>query len=500
MSLYAFDGTWNDSSSPRGPDHDLKATNVHRFRCMYDGDSHYIDGVGTRHEAIGKIIGGITGAGAETRIHEQFEILQRNFEQGKTDIDIVGYSRGAAIARMFVHRIGENFAELISAGSHLDQPPKVRFLGLFDTVASFGVPWTEDEGDFKRGIPVFVEHTFHAMALDETRETFGIERCLGNRDTITEIWFRGGHGDIGGNTTYVKYGEESSNRARSDLALNWMLSKARACGVPTPNSVGNASDEEEQEAPVTAKDEKFKLGEAGTLSRRIHLGDLVHYSTERTQLTRGIDGRLLRRIDVPTRLEDEELEKRCDTLLWTPPPGADTPPENEWPMNPSLIELSSRRYPFDVLPARTWRAWLELWELQDPGIGQDRLLEFWAPTEADRAVAWDIYVELKTRITTQELKDDEGDDETALQSVYRLFPMSREFFHLHGVDCANAAALITAFLNEKVRQFTALWHGRSAAWTPGAAPDPEFRQALRELQPTLRKLAAALSHLADARL
>ena len=123
-------------------------------------------------------------------------------------------------------------------------------------------------------------------------------------------------------------------------------------------------------------------------------------------------------------------------------------------MNPSLIELSSRRYPFDVLPARTWRAWLELWELKDPGIGEERLTEFWAPTDPDRALAWDLYVELKTRITTQELKDDEGDDTTALKSVYQLFPMSRKFFHRHGVGCANAATLITAFLNEKIRRFT----------------------------------------------
>lgn len=500
MPLYAFDGTWNDSSNPEAGDHDLKATNVHRFRCMYEDDAHYIDGVGTRKGVIGKFIGGLTGAGAEERIEEQFEILLENFNHGKITIDIVGYSRGAAIARMFVHRIESDFAKLTVDGVPLDTPPTVRFLGLFDTVASFGIPWTDNEHDFRRDIPAFVEHTFHAMALDETRETFGIERCLGNRNNISEVWFRGGHGDIGGNATYVRHDRESSNRARSDLALNWMLAKARACGLPTPNQAGEAPDESDSDAPVTAKDEMIKIGGAGTHSRRLHLGDLVHYSTEQTELTRGIDGRLLRRIDVPTRIEDKTLEKNSDSLLWTPPPGADAPPESSWSLNPSLIELSSRRYPFDVPPARTWRAWLEHWDLQNPGLDDDRLLEFWAPTDADRAVAWDVYVELQTRITTQLLKDDEGDDKTALESVYRLFPMSREFFHRHGVDCANAATLITAFLNEKIRPFTALWHGKSAKWTAGADPDQEFRKALTNIPPTLRKLAAALSHLADARL
>jgi len=276
---------------------------------MYEDDAHYIDGVGTRKGAIGKFIGGLTGAGAEKRIEEQFDALLENFNRGKTTIDIVGYSRGAAIARMFVHRIESDFAKLVVDGTALDQPPAVRFLGLFDTVASFGIPWTDNEHDFRQDIPPFVEHTFHAMALDETRETFGIERCLGNRDTISEVWFRGGHGDIGGNATYVKHDRESSNRARSDLALNWMLAKARACGLPTPNQAGKAPDESDADAPVTAKDEMIKIGGAGTHSRRIHLGDLVHYSTEQTELTRGIDGRLLRRIDVPTRIEDETLEK-----------------------------------------------------------------------------------------------------------------------------------------------------------------------------------------------
>ena len=213
MPLYAFDGTWNDSSDPSGADHDIKATNVHRFRAMYEEDSHYIDGVGTRKGTLGKFIGGITGVGAEKRIEEQFEILLRNFAQGKTTIDIVGYSRGAAIARMFVHKLEEDFSELTLNGANLQDPPAVRFLGLFDTVASFGIPWNDNEGKFKQDIPASVAHTFHAMALDETRETFGIERCLGNRDTITEVWFRGGHGDIGGNATYVKHDEESSNRA-----------------------------------------------------------------------------------------------------------------------------------------------------------------------------------------------------------------------------------------------------------------------------------------------
>lgn len=506
MALYAFDGTWNDSSAPEDQRDTNKDTNVHRFRVLYGGVTEYKDGVGTRFGIIGKLIGGLTGAGAEKRVEEQFEALRENFETGETEIDIVGYSRGAAISRMFVHRIERDFEDLKVDGKALAKSPVVRFLGLFDTVASFGVPWNDKENDFRPDIPEFVANTFHAMALDETRETFGIERCRGNRKKITEVWFRGGHGDIGGNATYINKQGQVHNRERSDLALNWMLAKAKACGLPVPDEIDESRVVKvNNEAPVTALDEPISIGNAGTLSRRIHFGDLVHYSVEQTELTRGIDGRLLRRIDVPTRIEDDQLESRGEALYWVPPAGAQMGPDNipAPEANPSLVELSSRRYPFDVPPARTWMSWLDRWGLENPGIDKDRMMEFWAPQEADRALAWDIYVELMTRITTQELQDEEGNDKSALDSIYALFKETRTRMHERGVDCANTGLLITAFLNEKVRDFTAKWHKKSEdeEWKKNpTVPHPEFRGDLKKLQPVLRGLSDALSHIADARL
>jgi hypothetical protein len=505
MALYAFDGTWNDSSAPDAERNTDLDTNVHRFRVSYRDNKHYVNGVGTRYGVIGKLIGGLTGAGAQKRIDEQFEALKKNFGAGDTTIDIVGYSRGAAIARMFTHHIDNNYEDIVFQGKPLGSPPGIRFLGLFDTVASFGVPWTENEHDFDTDIPEFVEHTYHAMALDETRETFGIERCLGNRDKITEVWFRGGHGDVGGNATYLGRKGEQPNRERSDFALNWMLSKANACGLPVPDRLEEQAPHHGEEAPVTAKDEAISIGNAGTLSRRIHLGDLVHHSVERTELTRGIDGRLLRRINVLTRIEDETLEKRAQSLNWTPPfelvSGPDNLPVSE--VTPSIVQLSLRRYPFDVLPARTWAAWLEQWQIENPGIDAERANEFWSPNDADRALAWDIYVELQTRIAIQSLKDEEGDDTTALKSIADLFKLSRESMRLHGVECANTGTLLTAFLNQKVRSFTAKWHKQSVEekWSENlGAKHPEFRVDLKDLQPVLRTLAKALSHLADAKL
>lgn len=392
MALYAFDGTWNDSSAAEDARDTMKDTNVHRFRNLYSEKVEYIDGVGSRFGLIGKLWGGLTGAGANSRIEEQIAALKKNFAAGDDTIDIVGYSRGASIARMFVDRIENDYDELQRAGEELTSPPLVRFLGLFDTVASFGVPWSENEGDFQRDVPDFVEHTFHAMALDETRETFGIERCRGDRKKITEVWFRGGHGDIGGNATYETRDGARSNRERSDFALRWMLAKAAACGVPVARfEEGKKSTN--PDAGVTAKAEAIGIGNAGTLSRRIHLGDLVHYSVEESRLTEGIDGRLLRRINVPTRIEDEDLELSAEALHWVPIPGDAGGPDNIRPStpdaDPSLVDLSTHRYPFDVLPARTWRSWLKRWSLSSRVAGE-RMNEFWAPSDADRALAWDL--------------------------------------------------------------------------------------------------------------
>ena len=67
MALYAFDGTWNDSTTPD----DRKDTNVHRFRVKYAREVEYKDGVGTRYGFIGKVFGGAMGVGAGARIAEQ---------------------------------------------------------------------------------------------------------------------------------------------------------------------------------------------------------------------------------------------------------------------------------------------------------------------------------------------------------------------------------------------------------------------------------------------
>jgi hypothetical protein len=48
------------------------------------------------------------------------------------------------------------------------------------------------------------------------------------------------------------------------------------------------------------------------------------------------------------------------------------------------------------------------------------------------AAAWDLYVELLPRVTTQHMAPDPGDEKTALESIYSLFPLTRDILKQHG--------------------------------------------------------------------
>ena len=54
------------------------------------------------------MLGGLFGSGGKSRIEEMHDILTENWEDGDQVIDIIGFSRGAALAVHFANKIGEN--------------------------------------------------------------------------------------------------------------------------------------------------------------------------------------------------------------------------------------------------------------------------------------------------------------------------------------------------------------------------------------------------------
>jgi hypothetical protein len=111
-------------------------------------------------------------------------------------------------------------------------------------------------------------------------------------------------------------------------------------------------------------------------------------------------------------------------------------------------------------------------------------------TDADRKAAWELYIELASRIATQPLEDQEGVEATALQSIAGLFDTGRKIMRDAGPNAGAFAALLLAMLNQRVRQFTAPWHKHKEE---GRLADPvmagRMRVELSELQTELRVAA-----------
>ena len=297
MALYAFDGTgdrwnpgtrWNlkdlrklndvqkdkllDTITPEvKTDKGRYLTNVvfiYKEYVRAGGHAEYFPGVGSgawfetqTGKTLDFIFGGAFGIGALGIVNQAFDRLKKNFKEGDYDIDIIGYSRGAAIARMFADKVFKDYSHLvgkkgkplsnkkaqpiidkdgklkpplpiIDENGKLNTAPPIRFVGLFDTVASFGSPFDENELSFQHVLPRTVDNAFHAMSVDLRRLGFGLDRAYG--ENVLEVWFRGGHGDIGGNSPMPPTKPPTNampNRGRTNITLSFMLKKAKASGI-----------------------------------------------------------------------------------------------------------------------------------------------------------------------------------------------------------------------------------------------------------------------------
>ncbi|MBE7382685.1 MAG: DUF2235 domain-containing protein [Leptolyngbya sp. SIO1E4] len=276
MALYAFDGTGDrwDAQSPITATTKTKngryLTNVVFFYAEYlkaGMQAEYFPGVGSSVSITDRIVGGAFGAGASGVINAAFRKLKDHFKSGDQTIDIIGYSRGAALARAFADKTFKDYSELVDkTGKPLNGPPDIRFIGLFDTVASFGMPLNDTELFFQERIPISAQNTFHAMALDVRRAGFGLDRAYG--ENVLEVWFRGGHGDIGGNS---ELSNGLPNRNRTNLALVFMLQKARAVGINLKETFDYPID---IHAPVVI--DENNLDDDPSRQHRNH--DVFHYS------------------------------------------------------------------------------------------------------------------------------------------------------------------------------------------------------------------------------
>ena len=143
------------------------------------------------------------------------------------------------------------------------------------------------------------------------------------------------------------------------------------------------------------------------------------------------------------------------------------------------------------------RDFLENWKLSNLKLNLRFLEAEFAPSDADREAAWDLYVELLTRITTQRLTPGDGDEKAALDSIYSIFAETRGILRARGSGCGEFAKIAIPVLNQIVRPFTAKWHRLSLQnCFEDDQLNQEFRDELEELQEKLRQYTQALAAMA----
>ncbi len=84
------------------------------------------------------------------------------------------------------------------------------------------------------------------------------------------------------------------------------------------------------------------------------------------------------------------------------------------------------------------------------------------PNDLEREAAWSLYVELKTRIAMRPFAGEYGLMRGALDSLYSLFPTTREVLRNAGPKVASShnslGFLAMKMLNEEIAPFTNEWH------------------------------------------
>jgi hypothetical protein len=250
----------------------------------------YDDGVGSSSFKPWALLGGAFGYGLKRNVLNLYKFVCRNYQPGD-DIFAFGFSRGSFTIRTLVgfildrglvqYETEDELEEEIRAAyrkyraehfityirievpfrwlrnlffrSKPSKPTrrvnKIRFLGLWDTVAAYGLPVDE----MTRGISRYlwplelpgrrldsrVKRACHALSLDDERTTFHpvlwnestIPANKKNKrrtrdETISQVWFAGVHANVGGG-----YPDDSL----AHVSLNWILREAKYCGLKFKN-------------------------------------------------------------------------------------------------------------------------------------------------------------------------------------------------------------------------------------------------------------------------
>jgi hypothetical protein len=176
--------------------------------------SCYYSGVGTYGTPIRRALNGAFALqDVEYIIGMALDDLRKLYSKGDTVV-VLGFSRGAAIARKFC-------ATLVKTPDTASVP--VDLLIAMDTVASIGAPDFSNSNRPASDVIFEDNHRFasnvkqaiHCVSIDEKGKYFQ-PALMNAEDRVTEVWFSGAHSDIGGG--YIQDG-------LSDVVLRFLLNE-----------------------------------------------------------------------------------------------------------------------------------------------------------------------------------------------------------------------------------------------------------------------------------
>lgn len=142
----------------------------------------------------------------------------------------------------------------------------------------------------------------------------------------------------------------------------------------------------------------------------------------------------------------------------------------------------------------------------------------WEPNDQEKKAAWELYVELITRISVVELKESEGSLREALSSFHSFFTTTREILRKYGPDVVKGNSikdisfgmLAVAIINVVIRPVLAKWHPLLLDYESKKSEDQsliehenawekskELRRVLNLTRLTLIEYAALLAKVAN---
>lgn len=219
---------------------------------------------GLQWEGMARALGFLQGRGINRQIARAYGWLASQYRPGDR-IFLFGYSRGAYAVRSLagvIDRIGlvrrEEATERVikQAYRHYRQGPEspvaqafsrrychleapIEMVGVWDTVKALGLRlpllWmvSDKRNQFhNHHLGSSIRHGFHALAINETRAVFEpvMWDCPpGWEGNVQQVWFRGGHSDVGG-----QVGTFPAARPLANIPLVWMLERAEAVGLQLP--------------------------------------------------------------------------------------------------------------------------------------------------------------------------------------------------------------------------------------------------------------------------